>query len=130
MIDLNAAQQLLTTYAYAIDAREFELLDDVFTADSSVVVSIADGDTYPFEGRDTIVSFIRDTTLAQTDRRHHVITNVRMAGPSTSTAILTLFVVDNGAIEAKTAGVYTCEYAEENGAARIKSMHLALDWAF
>ena len=129
MTDLNTAQHLLTTYGYAIDSRQFDLLNEVFTADVSFVVSIADGDTYPFEGRDTIVGFITETTLAQTDRRHHVITNVRVDG-SASTAKLTLFVIDGGTLEVKTIGVYTCEHTEEDGETRIKSMHLALDLAF
>lgn len=125
MKNRDAVEQLFATYAYAIDARQFDLLHGVFAKDAKFVVSIEGGDTYPFEGRDYLVSFIGETTLAQTDRRMHVITNVRVDG-DTATAYLALLVVDGGVLSVKSTGMYTVTLAEEDGALRIATMNLAL----
>ena len=131
MISRDTVDQLFATFAWAIDAREFELLNGVFTADASFVVGITGGDTYgPFEGREAVVDFIATTTKEQRDQRRHVITNLRLSGESSATAINTLIVVAGGELTVKTAGVYRVELAQEDGAWRFVSMDLALDLAF
>jgi hypothetical protein len=126
MDNRDLVEQLFATYAYAIDTREFELLHGVFTKDATFVVSIEDGDTYPFEGRDYLVSFIGETTLAQTDRRRHVITNIRVDGEERATAYLSLVVVDGGALTVKSTGIYTATLAREDGALRFATLGLHL----
>jgi hypothetical protein len=131
MADRDTVEQLFSTYAWAMDARSFELFDDVFTSDASFVVSIAGGDTYgPFEGRDAVVEFVGGTTAAQTDQRRHVIVNVRTDGPDRATALLSLHVVDGGVLTVKSCGVYTVGLADEDGATKFSSMDLALDLGF
>ena len=131
MADRDTVEQLFATYAWAMDARTFGLFDDVFTSDASFVVSIAGGDTYgPFEGRDAVAEFIGSTTQEQTDQRRHVIVNVRTEGPDRATAILSLHVVDGGALTVKSCGVYTVELGEEDGTTKFRSMDLALDLGF
>ena len=131
MADRDTIEQLFATYAWAMDARSFDLFDDVFTTDASFVVSIAGGDTYgPFEGRAAVADFIGSTTQEQTDQRRHAILNVRTEGADKATAILSLHVVDNGALTVKSCGVYTVELGEEDGATKFSSMDLALDLGF
>jgi 3-phenylpropionate/cinnamic acid dioxygenase small subunit len=129
--DQQSVNQLFSTYAWAIDAREFDLLNGVFSEDASFVVSIAGTVAAgPFEGRTALVDFISSTTREQTDQRRHVITNVRIAGDDQATATLTLLVVDGGVLTVKSCGFYRVELVQEGGAWRIRMMDLALDLGF
>lgn len=131
MADRDTVEQLFATYAWAMDARSFDLFDEVFTTDASFVVSIAGGDTYgPFEGRAAVADFIGSTTQGQTDQRRHAIVNIRMEGDNRATALLSLHVVDGGALTVKSCGVYAVELGEEDGATKFRSMDLALDLGF
>ena len=131
MADRDTIEQLFATYAWAMDARSFDLFDDVFTTDASFVVSIAGGDTYgPFEGRAAVADFIGSTTQEQTDQRRHAILNVRTEGSDKATALLSLHVVYHGVMTLKSCGVYTVELGEEDGATKFSSMDLALDLGF
>jgi len=126
MTDRDAVEQLFATYTYAIDTREFDLLYGVFTQDAKFVVSIEGGDTFPFEGRDSLVPFISETTSAQTDRRLHLLTNIRVNDDDTASGYLTLVVVDNGTLTVKSGGIYRVTLAEEDGALRFARMDLSL----
>jgi hypothetical protein len=126
---MQTVEQLFSTYAWSMDSKEFELFDEVFSEDSTFVVSIAGTVAASFEGRAATVDFIRSTTLEQTDQRRHVITNVRLAGAK-ATATLTLLVVDNGELILKSCGVYTVDLVQENGEWRFGAMDLALDLGF
>ena len=131
MIDQQTVSQLFATYAWSMDAKDFDLFNGVFAKDASFVVSIAGTVAAgPFEGRDALVDFIRTTTLDQQDQRRHVITNVRLEGGGTATATLTLLVVDNGVLTVKSCGVYRVELVEEGGDLCFGSMDLALDLGF
>jgi hypothetical protein len=126
---MQTVEQLFSTYAWSMDSKEFELFDEVFSEDSTFVVSIAGTVAASFEGRAATVDFIRSTTLEQTDQRRHVITNVRLAGAK-ATATLTLLVVDNGELILKSCGIYTVDLVQENGEWRFGAMDLALDLGF
>ena len=131
MIDYQTVSQLFSTYAWAMDARDFDLFEGVFAEDASFVVSIAGTVAAgPFEGRSALVDFIRSTTLDQQDQRRHVITNVRLGDDGGATAILSLLVVDSGVLTLKSCGVYRVELAEEGGKVCFRSMDLALDLGF
>jgi hypothetical protein len=126
MSDLD---QLFANYAWAMDSKEFEVFEGVFSTDATFAVSIAGEQVAAFEGRQATVDFIRTTTLDQTDQRRHVITNVRRVGDDKATATLTLLVVDNGALIVKSCGVYFCDLVHENGL-RFGAMDLQLDLGF
>lgn len=131
MIDQQTVSQLFATYAWAMDARDFDLFEGVFSKDATFVVSIAGTVAAgPFEGRAALVDFIRSTTLDQQDQRRHVITNVRLGEDGGATSTLTLLVVDNGVLTVKSCGVYRVELVEEAGAVCFGSMDLALDLGF
>lgn len=131
MSDLQTVSQLFSNYAWSMDAKEFDLFDEVFSKDASFVVSIAGPVAAgPFEGRDALVDFIRSTTLDQQDQRRHVITNVRLESDSVATATLTLIVVDDGVLTVKSCGVYRVDLVQESGAWRFGAMDLALDLGF
>jgi hypothetical protein len=118
-----------------MDSREWPVLSDVFTEDADFTILITGGDTIgPIEGRDAIVEFCSSTVNAQTDQRRHVITNVRI-GPETDTeatvtAILTLIVVADGALEVKSSGLYRTRAVLDGDRWRFAAMHLTLDLPF
>lgn len=135
MVDRDALEQLFAQYGWPMDTREFAVLKEVFAKDASFTVSVTGGDTHgPVVGRDEIYDFVVGIVSQQTDQRRHVITNHRIVSDdgqtATATATLTLVVVDDGAIELKSSGLYRCEVVQEDGALRFKSMHLTLDVPF
>ena len=103
--------------------------------DAEFTIVITGGDTIgPLQGRDAIVEFCSTTVNAQTDQRRHVITNIRL-GPETDTeaevtAILTLIVVTDGALEVKSSGLYRTRAVLDGDRWRFARMHLTLDLAF
>jgi ketosteroid isomerase-like protein len=128
MADHGEVAELFARYAAAMDDADFERLRDVFTADASFTVDIADGPTVgPFETRDAIVDFISSTTQEQQDQRRHVITNVRTEDGRAAYGVLSLFVTAGGELTVQTTGVYRTELAEEDGRLRFRRMDLALD---
>ena len=126
MSDLD---QLFANYAWAMDSKEFEVFDEVFSTDATFAVAIAGETVASFEGRQATVDFIRNTTLDQTDQRRHVITNIRRVGDDKATATLTLLVVDGGVLTVKSCGVYFCDLVQENGL-KFGAMDLQLDLGF
>lgn len=135
MVDRDALEQLFAQYGWPMDSREFGFLNDVFAKDATFTVQITGGDTYgPIEGREAIYEFCSSTVAAQTDQRRHLITNVRTEretdGGAIATAILTLLVIENGALEVKSSGLYRGEVVREDDAWRFASLHLTLDLPF
>jgi len=135
MIDRDSLEQLFAQYGWPMDTKDFGNLNTVFAKDAKFTVQIAGGDTYgPIEGREAIYDFVSGTVGAQTDQRRHVITNMRLESANgdtaVATAILTLLVIDNGAIEVKSSGLYRGEIVKEDGEWRFSSLHLYLDLPF
>ena len=46
------------------------------------------------------------------------------------TATLTLIVVENGALEVKSSGLYSCAVVQDDGALRFEALLLTLDVPF
>ena len=135
MADKSAINQLFADYGWPMDSREWEVLGPTFTEDAAFTIVITGGDTIgPITGRDAIVEFCSSTVNEQQDQRRHVITNVRIgpetATTATATAILTLIVVADGALEVKSSGLYRTEAVLDGDAWRFRSMHLTLDLPF
>jgi 3-phenylpropionate/cinnamic acid dioxygenase small subunit len=67
--DVVAIQQVLYHYAYALDARDYEALDEVFAADAKLHTS---GGTLRSPADDKAMC---ETELAKLDGTHHMVTN-------------------------------------------------------
>jgi uncharacterized protein (TIGR02246 family) len=135
MADRNAIQQLFADYGWPMDTREWPVLATVFTEDASFVITIAGDEAISVAGRHEIVEFCSSTVDAQTDQRRHVITNVRIASGTDTTAdayaILTLVVVTDGELEVKSSGLYRTKVVKEpDGQWRFAHMLLELDRTF
>ena len=135
MADRQAIHDLFMDYAWAMDARDFDLLADVFHEDASFTIDIAGADSVgPFEPGSGVVEFIRSTTQQQTDQRRHVITNIRVeeetGSDATVTATLTLNVVDEGQLEVQSIGVYRAECVDVWDRWKFRGFNLALDLPF
>ncbi|OJU79754.1 MAG: hypothetical protein BGO11_02815 [Solirubrobacterales bacterium 70-9] len=127
--------ELLSDYAWAMDAAEFGRLNDVFTSDASFSIEIPGMDTVgPFSPRKEIVDFVTGSVSGMEDQRRHVATNFRFvnlgedAGEVTST--LTLISVADGKATIVSTGVYEVTVAKEDGAWRMSSMVIKLDLPF
>jgi ketosteroid isomerase-like protein len=127
MADRDAVEQLFSKYAWAMDARELDKLNEVFAEDATFVVKIAGEVALSVEGRKEVVDLISTTTKEQTDQRRHNLSNLYLEGDDRASANLTLLVVDNGVLETKSCGVYRTRLGD---GPTFKSMELLLDVAF
>jgi 3-phenylpropionate/cinnamic acid dioxygenase small subunit len=135
MADRQAIDDLFADYAWAMDARNWDLLRAVFHEDASFTIPIAGADTVgPISPGSEVVDFISSTTEGQTDQRRHVITNVRVEEQTDSgakaTATLTLIVIDNGQLTVQSTGVYTAECVADGDRWQFRELGLALDLPF
>jgi hypothetical protein len=130
-LDRNALEQLFARYAYGLDTHQIPFTESTFAEDATFEVRI-NGEPVagPFDGRQAIVDFIGPTTMAQTDQRHHVITNHFFETPTRVHAVLTLFVADAGEVNHQTSGVYSCDLVEGPEGPLFKTMVLNLDSGF
>lgn len=73
MEDLLAIHRLLADYAAAIDGRDFDALDDVFTGDAVLDYTSSGGPRADFA---EVREWLR-TALAAVDFTQHLVTNIR-----------------------------------------------------
>jgi 3-phenylpropionate/cinnamic acid dioxygenase small subunit len=135
MADRQAIDDLFADYAWAMDARDWNLLRAVFHEEASFTIPITGADTVgPISPGSEVVDFISSTTESQTDRRRHVITNVRVEEQTDSrakaTATLTLIVIDNGQLTVQSTGVYNAECVADGDRWQFREFELALDLPF
>ena len=135
MADRDAIAELMSHYAWAMDAGDFEALNDVFTEDASFVIHIAGADSVgPIAPRKEIVDFIGSTITGQQDQRRHVVTNQRYEREGEDDAVvtttLTLNVVADGKHTVQSTGVYRAEVVREDGSWRIRDFTISLDLPF
>jgi len=135
MADRDAIAELLSHYAWAMDAGDFEALNDVFTEDASFVIHIAGADSVgPISPRKEIVDFIGSTVQGQQDQRRHVISNQRYEREGDDDAVvtttLTLNVIADGRLTVQATGVYRAEVLRQDGGWRIRDFSISLDLPF
>ena len=127
--------ELLSNYAWAMDAGEFEPLNDVFTEDAKFAIEIPGADPIgPIEPRDAIVEFIAGSVTGMNDQRRHVVTNQRFAREGEDdadvTSTLTLISIADGELTVVSTGVYESVVVRDGGAWRIASLKILLDRPF
>jgi len=110
--DRHAIQQLLCSYGFHHDARDFASLTRCFTEDASYTVVVAGADPIgPLLGREAIVDQIRIFKSRQTDQRRHVMTNFMFDQEAKSKArvrsYVTAIAVTDGVLEVVSCGFYT-----------------------
>jgi 3-phenylpropionate/cinnamic acid dioxygenase small subunit len=135
MSDRDEIAELLSEYAWAMDAGNFEALNEIFAEDSSFVIHIAGADSYgPISPRPEIVDFIGGTVADQQDQRRHVISNQRFeshgSGEAVVTATLTLNVIADGSLGVKATGVYRADLVREEAGWRMRGLEISLDLPF
>ncbi|MFD4254403.1 nuclear transport factor 2 family protein [Amycolatopsis thermoflava] len=134
MPDRAAIEDLLNRYSLAYDLPDLERMESVFTKDAVFSMAIAGGDPVAFEGRDAIMSLMRDSLAKQTDQRRHINSNLIVHGTDDgvirTTHYLTLVATENGAISLLSAGVYRNEIVERDGELKLQKLHLDLDKAY
>lgn len=133
--DRQAIQQLLSSYGFHHDAREFDSLAECFEENASYTMIIAGGEPIgPRLGRDKIVEQIRSFKRSQTDQRRHVITNFlfdeETAARARVRSYVTVIAVGEGVLEVVTAGVYTDIVRHTEAGWRIAEKTLHLDKGF
>jgi len=130
-----AIHELLGRAAYYFDARDLDGLKSCFSEDASMLVNIADGQTFgPFAGRDAIMELMSGTLAMQTDTRRHVICDIffESEGDNEALVVSTLLLssVESGEISLVTSGVYRDTVKMVGGAWKFTHRHLDLDMPF
>ena len=127
-----AIQQLLATYTWSHDSRDFEALAKCFTEDAEYTMRIADGAVSgPTIGGPAIAGLVRTFKETQTDQRRHLITNAvvdELGGDSaTVRSYVTVFATEGETSRLVTTGTCVDTVARQaDGAWRFtrKAMHL------
>lgn len=137
---MDAAQklkihELLSRAAYSFDERDLAVLEQCFAEDATMLVNIADGQTFgPFEGRQAIMELMKATLDSQTDTRRHIISNfIFEAGDDHSATVITnmvLFSSEHGEIKVVTSGIYRDVLEKLNGRWQIADRLLNLELGF
>ncbi len=133
--DRFSIDDLLMRASYALDVRDMGTLERCFAKNAVLEIHIAGVDGEPrFEGRDAIMSLMRNAAETQTDVRRHVTTNVLIesTGSNTATSIanLTLTAVENASIRLVTSGYYRDQLLRDNGNWVITRRRIELDMAY
>jgi 3-phenylpropionate/cinnamic acid dioxygenase small subunit len=133
--DRHAIQQLLSSYGFHHDARDFASLAECFTEDASYTMVVAGADPIgPRLGRDAIVDQIRIFKSRQTDQRRHVITNFMFDQEAISKArvrsYVTVIAVADGVLDVVSCGFYTDVVVLTELGWRIADKKLHLDKGF
>jgi len=124
--------ELLGKYAHGMDMGDFQQVDACFADDASFTIRITDQDPIPpFQGKEAIMGLIQSSVESQTDVRRHVLSNVFFESESDDEAVvisyLTLFSIENGAINILTSGIYRDVVTRNNGQWLKQSCELSLD---
>lgn len=130
-----AIQELLSRSAYYFDMHDISKLESCFAEDATMLVNIADGQTFgPFEGRKAIMELMSGTLAMQTDTRRHVICDIffESEGKNEATVVSTLLLssVESGEISLVTSGVYRDMVKIIDGKWLFADRHLDLDMPF
>ncbi len=133
--DRHAIQQLLSSYGFHHDARDFDSLAECFAEDATYTMVVAGAQPIgPKFGRDAIVDQIRLLKSRQTDQRRHVITNFLFDQETASRArvrtYVTVIAVADGVLEVVSSGIYTDIVARTEWGWRIADKRLHLDKGF
>ena len=133
--DKLAIHELLSRAAYSFDERNLGVLEQCFAPGATMLVNIADGQTFgPFEGREAIMALMKVTLDSQTDPRRHVISNFIFEAEEDSSATVlsqvVLFATERGKIDVITSGIYRDMVVKTNGAWQITDRLLNLELGF
>ena len=127
--------ELLGRAAYAFDERDVTMLEQCFTPDATMLVNIADGQTFgPFDGRVAIMALMTATLDSQTDMRRHIISNFifEEEGDDHARVLSTVVVIatENDQIKLVTSGVYNDVVARAEEGWQIADRKLKLELGF
>ena len=133
--DKLAIHELLSRAAYSFDERDLEVLEQCYTPEATMLVKIADGQTFgPFEGREAIMELLKVTLDSQTDVRRHIISNFFFEKEGDDSAIvvsqIVLAVTQHGKIEIMTSGIYRDAVEKRDGNWQIRDRLLKLELGF
>jgi len=127
--------ELLGRAAYAFDERNIEALQQCFSPEATMLVNIADGQSFgPFNGREAIMGLMTATLDAQTDMRRHIISNFifEEEGDDRARVLSTVVVTsaENGQIKLVTSGAYDDIVTRADDAWQIVERKLKLELGF
>jgi 3-phenylpropionate/cinnamic acid dioxygenase small subunit len=132
MADRQAIADLFSEYAWALDAKDWDLLRQVFHEDASLTIELTGADTVgPIAPGAAVVDLISTTSEGQDDQRRHVVTNLRYESEGEEdavvTATLTLLVTADGELSVQSTGVIRTEVMLEAGRWQFREFRLVLD---
>lgn len=135
-VDRIEIHELVTSYGFHHDRRDFEALGSCFTPDATYTLKIADGESFgPHSGRDAIIAQIRKFKESQSDVRRHHISNVQVTPITENEASVTSYVLvtatsSTEGLKIITVGNYSDLVRRTPEGWKIAGKELLLDTAF
>lgn len=126
----------LSKYTWGYDEGDFELLADAFTkeAQSGGRVSGTDMKWGPMDGREQIVSILKDIRKTQTDQRRHNVSNFLFSKQTETEASfrcnLSLVGTEDGVSKVISGGYYDIDAVKQGNVWRMTRLDGVLDAPF
>jgi hypothetical protein len=122
LIEIEAIKQLKYRYIRALDLKQYDDFKACFAEDARWV---SNGGTVQFEGRDTIVEWVKAATCAETQLCHHLVTQPEITITSDRTATGTwkldsTVVLTDEDLTIWAAAFYFDEYVKDGGTWKLK----------
>ena len=119
--DLEQLRQLKARYFRAVDAKDWELLESVFTPDA--VLEVAGNRR---EGRDEILGVMRTRLTPRRSVHHGHMPELTLTGPDTATGIWAMddLLIDADGTRHHGYGHYHERYRRDDGVWRIEHLRL------
>lgn len=126
----EAIENLINRYSLGYDTADMDGIASCFTDGAVFRMKLPGNDPVSFEGKEAIMSLMRQSAQTQTDQRRHVNSNLIVHGTAdgitTTTHYLTLLATENGEIRVLSAGVYRLEIVGDDDL-RLNVLDLELD---
>lgn len=133
--DKLAIIELIGSYGFHLDLREFDAFEELFTEDVEYDIT-PDPNLIPIplSGRDAVVGALRERRVITGDTAfpRHLTTNVVFRSldathAQTASFLVVIFTSPDGQSELRRTGIYVDELRKEDGRWRFASRHLHLD---
>jgi hypothetical protein len=117
LVEIEEIKRLKYRYVRLLDTKDFDGLEDCFSADATAAYS---GGTLAYEGREAIIAFLRKALGSATMLTSHLVgqPEIDLTGPTTATGIWALqdaVIFTDQPVEIRGTAFYEDRYVKEEG---------------
>ena len=131
MPNRESIENLIGRYSLGYDTADFDAIGACFSDNAVFRMTLPGNEPVVFDGKEAILSLMKQSAESQTDQRRHVNSNLIVHGTedgvTRTTHYLTLLATENGEIRVLSAGVYRLEIVGSDDDLRLRTLDLELD---